>query len=77
MPKKKKMSKKADPPKPQRSYIVAKCNWCGMQWKHYDDDTPPHVCGKVCQEHYDSYRELMARTPEEIARDEEAQESQE
>ena len=64
MPAKKKASKKAAPkpkaaqaeaPKP---YIVAKCQWCGMQWKHFGDDTPAHVCGKVCAEHLRTSQEL-------------------
>ena len=34
-----------------REYTVAKCQWCGMQWKHYGDETPEHFCGKVCASH--------------------------
>ncbi len=34
-----------------RPYTVAKCQWCGMKWKHYGDDTPEHFCGKVCASH--------------------------
>ena len=63
MPAKKKAAKKAkEAPKVEapRSYIVAKCQWCGMQWKHYGDDTPAHVCGKVCEEHLRSSLELAA-----------------
>ena len=64
MPAKKKASKKAAPkPKAAQSeapkpYIVAKCQWCGMQWKHFGDDTPAHVCGKVCAEHLITSQEL-------------------
>jgi|5B_taG_2_1085324.scaffolds.fasta_scaffold07076_4 hypothetical protein len=55
MPSKKKTTKAAKPaPEPAveapPDYIVAKCAWCGMQWKHYDD-SPPHYCGKVCASH--------------------------
>lgn len=63
---KKKAAKKAAPKakaaqaKAPRPYIVAKCQWCGMEWKHYGDDTPAHVCGKVCAEHVRSSQELAA-----------------
>lgn len=51
MPAKKKTAKKA-PPKVEApaSYIIAKCQWCGMEWKHFDG-TPKHFCGKVCASH--------------------------
>ena len=32
-------------------YTVAKCQWCGMQWKHFGEDSPAHFCGKVCASH--------------------------
>lgn len=64
MPAKKKAAKKAAPKakaaqeKAPRPYIVAKCQWCGMEWKHFGDDTPAHVCGKVCAEHLRTSQEL-------------------
>ena len=57
MPRKKKTAKKEEAPAP-RPYTVAKCQWCGMQWKHFGEDTPAHFCGKVCEEHERTSREL-------------------
>ena len=44
---------KASKPEPKAgpAYSIAKCNWCGMQWKHYGEETPPHFCGKLCASH--------------------------
>jgi hypothetical protein len=70
MPRKKKAAKAESPPAvpvPAKSYIVAKCQWCGMRWKHYGDETPAHYCGKVCEEH--------ARTSKELADEEAAAEA--
>ena len=73
MPAKKKAAKKAAPkakaaqanaPKP---YTVAKCNWCGMEWKHFGDETPAHYCGKVCAEHARTSAELKAEAKAEAA----------
>ena len=56
---KKKTAKKVEPEvEPVRSYTVAKCQWCGMQWKHFGEETPPHYCGKGCEEHERTSREL-------------------
>jgi|TARA_R100000664_G_C2627208_1_gene58507 hypothetical protein len=38
-----------------------------MRWKHYGDETPAHYCGKVCEEH--------ARTSKELADEEAAAEA--
>lgn len=32
-------------------YTVAKCQWCGMHWKHFGAETPDHFCGKMCASH--------------------------
>ena len=56
MPSKKKTTKAAKPaPEPAveapPDYIVAKCAWCGMQWKHYGEEAPSDYCGQVCAGH--------------------------
>ena len=47
MPRKK---KKKEEPKVVPSFTIASCQWCGMQWKHFEG-SPPHFCGKVCEAH--------------------------
>ena len=52
MPRKKKAAPKDKPAQSAApTYVVAKCNWCGMQWKHFGDESPKHYCGKVCASH--------------------------
>ena len=50
---KSKKAKKAPPDLVEAplEFTVAKCQWCGMQWKHYGEKTPEHFCGKVCASH--------------------------
>jgi hypothetical protein len=59
MPRKKTAKKQAES-KPAPAYTVAQCQWCGMRWKHYGKETPEHFCGKVCEEHDRSSKELAA-----------------
>ena len=40
------------------AYTVAKCQWCGMQWKHFGCETPQHTCGKLCAQNLKTSEEL-------------------
>tara|TARA_R100000234_G_C4974061_1_gene167647 strand:+ start:484 stop:708 length:225 start_codon:yes stop_codon:yes gene_type:complete len=66
--KKAKVKSEAKTQEAAKSYIVAKCQWCGMEWKHFGPQTPAHVCGKLCEEHLRTSLELKQEAAEIKAR---------